>query len=108
MFKYVDIDHEIQEMQQVIDEHKNSHTFENEIASHAFKLMIEKFQSLPPADVAPVVHAKWIKLRHQMYTCSRCKRSIYLEGLNVTDENETSLLRELYPYCNCGAKMDER
>ena len=97
MPKYVDIDHEIQEMQQVIDEHKNSRTFENEIASYAFKLMIEKFQSLPPADVAPVIHAHWIKNKGYMLSrCSACQNTIPLG-------------REYkHKYCpNCGAKMDE-
>lgn len=59
-------------------------------------------------DVQEVQHAHWDKLRYQMYECSRCKRSVYLEGLNVTDENEAKLLREIYPYCHCGAKMDEK
>ena len=110
MSKYVDIDHEIQEMQQVIDEHKNSHTFENEIASHAFKLMIEKFQSLPPADVAPVIHAHWIDCNGKPVEsdsngcpkdscwCSHCH-----EWLVASDEYMV-----IGKYCpNCGAKMDE-
>ena len=102
MPKYIDIDHEIQEMQQVIDEHKNSR-----VASYAFKLMIEKFQSLPPADVAPVVHAYWIPhLRKDFlydhgpefefvddgYVCSNCR---HYETFRTN-------------YCaQCGAKMDK-
>ena len=102
MPKYVDINHEIQEMQQVIDEHKNSHTFENEIASYAFKLMIEKFQSLPPADVAPVIHAKWIPVTNGRggHECSLCHS--YAPSFMTGDEWLTD-------YCpNCGVKMDER
>lgn len=68
----------------------------------------EWLENLPVADVQEVKHGKWIKKRYQIYECSRCKRSVYLEGLNVTDENEIKLLKELYPYCHCGAKMDRK
>lgn len=52
---------------------------------------------IPAADVAPVVHARWItrsdkgiiSMTHP-YMCSRCWR--------VEMDKE--------PYCNCGAKMD--
>lgn len=51
----------------------------------------------PAADVAPVVHARWItrsdkgviSMTHP-YMCSRCWR------VEMNKE----------PYCNCGAKMD--
>lgn len=64
-------------------------------------LSAEKFEAaitvIPAADVAPVVHAKWItrsdkgiiSMTHP-YMCSRCWR--------VEMDKE--------PYCNCGAKMD--
>lgn len=53
--------------------------------------------SIPAADVAPVVHARWIirsdkgivSMTHP-YMCSRCWR------VEMNKE----------PYCNCGAKMD--
>lgn len=58
----------------------------------------EAIDSIPAADVAPVVHARWItrsdkgiiSMTHP-YMCSRCWR--------IEMEKE--------PYCNCGAKMDE-
>ena len=98
MAKYIDIDHEIQEMQQVIEMRKDSHTFENEVAAYAFKSIIEKFQSLPPADVAPVVHGEWLiedVVQDQVIIiCSVCKQKFY--NRKFTE----------YPnYCsNCGAK----
>lgn len=57
----------------------------------------ELIDEIPAADVAPVVHAKWIvrsdkgiiSMTHP-YMCSRCWR--------VEMDKE--------PYCNCGAKMD--
>lgn len=72
-----------------------------------FREIQKIIDDVPTADVEEVKHGYWIKIRYQVYECSCCKRSVYLEGLNVTDENETKLLRELYPYCHCGAKMDK-
>ena len=49
----------------------------------------------PTADVAPVVHAHWEKVKggvHFPYRCSRCG--------DKADSNE-------YTHCHCGAKMDE-
>lgn len=62
----------------------------------------------PAADVAPVVHARWIEQEDQMldvyYTCSACKEDFYIETPGYT-ENDMFL----YTYCpNCGAKMDEK
>lgn len=58
---------------------------------------IELINEIPTADVAPVVHARWItrsdkgvvSMTHP-YMCSRCWR------VEMNKE----------PYCNCGAKMD--
>lgn len=71
-----------------------------EAARHAWAKGLEPSQyieALPAADVAPVVHARWItrsdkgiiSMTHP-YMCSRCWR--------VEMDKE--------PYCNCGAKMD--
>lgn len=57
----------------------------------------ELINEIPTADVAPVVHARWItrndkgiiSMTHP-YMCSRCWR------VEMNKE----------PYCNCGAKMD--
>lgn len=50
-----------------------------------------------PADVAPVVHARWVSfldgdhiMPERYYRCSRCGR--------VESRRQ--------PYCHCGAKMD--
>lgn len=59
--------------------------------------LAEAINSIPAADVAPVVHARWItrndkgiiSMTHP-YMCSRCWR------VEMNKE----------PYCNCGAKMD--
>ena len=58
---------------------------------------LQMLEEIPAADVAPVVHARWItrsdkgiiSMTHP-YMCSRCCR------VEMNKE----------PYCNCGAKMD--
>ena len=65
----------------------------------AKKLVRSIIQRAPAADVAPVVHGRWIKKQEKdtfagylySYECSECER--------VEQRKE--------PYCpNCGAKMD--
>lgn len=53
--------------------------------------------SIPAADVAPVVHGRWISfldgdhiMPERYYRCSRCGR----------------VESRCQPYCHCGAKMD--
>ena len=51
-------------------------------------------KQFPTADVAPVVHGRWIEDWSGIITCSECKR-----GYN--------LIAKFTNYCpNCGAKMD--
>lgn len=71
---------------------------ENSVAQNRMLSIIQMdILKLPAADVAPVVHGKWItrndkgviSMTHP-YMCSRCWR------VEMNKE----------PYCNCGAKMD--
>lgn len=57
----------------------------------------ERIKALPAADIAPVVHGRWISfldgdhiMPERYYRCSRCGR--------VESRRQ--------PYCHCGAKMD--
>lgn len=60
--------------------------------------LAELFREAKAADVAPVVHGKWIyKSSSQVWECSRCGR-----GVNANPEGI-----DLYCY-HCGAKMDEK
>lgn len=67
------------------------------LINNNFSGLLAAIDCIPAADVAPVVHARWItrsekgiiSMTHP-YMCSRCWR--------VEMEKE--------PYCNCGAKMD--
>ena len=72
-------------------------------------VIFEVLQGLPTADVAPVVHGRWIPERHKdrvsqteyhsyiWYHCSECGRRL----IGCRDTREA-------PYCHCGAKMDLR
>ena len=58
---------------------------------------LQMFEEIPAADVAPVVHARWVSfldgdhiMPERYYRCSRCGR--------VESRRQ--------PYCHCGAKMD--
>ena len=65
---------------------------------------IDIIEDFPTADVAPVVHGRWIKDNEKsalhieaIYLCSACHN---YEAWGKTEKT---------PYCpNCGAKMDER
>ena len=59
--------------------------------------LIDSISKLPAADVAPVVHGRWISfldgdyiMPERYYRCSRCGR--------VESRRQ--------PYCHCGAIMD--
>lgn len=66
---------------------------------YVFKRLSDEFEieDAPAADVAPVVHGRWISflggdhiMPERYYRCSRCGR--------VESRQE--------PYCHCGAKMN--
>ena len=57
--------------------------------------------SIPAADVVPVIRGSWKLLRHDrfsdVYQCSQCGRKVSLtHGRDVLEQ---------FPYCHCGAKM---
>lgn len=77
----------------------------------------DEVMSIKPADVAPVVHGKWIKGRTKEkvdwlgvrckvanYSCSICGRMI--NDIDVDGKGLVDTLED-YPYCHCGAKMDK-
>ena len=61
------------------------------------EICTQEINSIPAADVAPVVHGRWISflggdhiMPERYYRCSRCGR----------------VESRRHPYCHCGAKMD--
>ena len=75
-----------------------THRYENP------EICTQEINSIPAADVAPVVHGRWIHSRYEdcseqfeLVKCSQCNHEAYAMALYVRGGN----------YCpNCGAKMD--
>ena len=63
---------------------------------------IDALNGLPSADVAPVVHGRWLPIvsYNNTYKCSECGRLL----VDITDG--LKMVAKHYPYCHCGAKMD--
>lgn len=67
---------------------------ESGIYADAYNDLAEDFYRIPGADVAPVVHARWIEGGRGIIICPECER-----GYN--------LIAKFTNYCPaCGAKMD--
>ena len=78
---------------------------------NGIETVLEYAENLQAADVAPVVHGRWIKKwdlydkgfyisRKEWYTCSNC-------GMKTNYKDESFEKEVGYNYCpNCGAKMD--
>ena len=68
------------------------------------EICTQEINSIPAANVAPVVHGRWIHSRYEdcseqfeLVKCSQCNHEAYAMALYVHGGN----------YCpNCGAKMD--
>lgn len=94
--KYIDV----KELSIILDTMKNP---DSEFAtddyidgfSDGISAAIKELEAFPTADVAPVVHGRWLCVdtdTEQFFLCNRCKKKEYWES----------------NYCpNCGAKMDE-
>lgn len=73
-------------------------------AAPYFEKAAQMLEKLPAADVAPVVHGRWIHSRYEdcseqfeFVKCSQCNHEAYAMAFYVRGGN----------YCpNCGAKMD--
>lgn len=69
-----------------------------------FEKAAQMLEKLPAADVAPVVHGRWMHSRYEdcseqfrRVKCSQCDQEAYAMAFYVVDGH----------YCpNCGAKMD--
>ena len=83
-------------------EHANEHFI------FGVESVLEYVESLPAADVAPVVHGRW-KLLHKgdwtsVFVCSVCGRR---ETITESESyNSRIKMPRKYPYCHCGARMD--
>ena len=82
----------------IVTGHKNA-----DAVLQYMKDISNKIKTLPSADVAPVRHGRWlpIVLYNHTYKCSECGRLL----ADITDG--LKMVAKHYPYCHCGAKMDE-
>ncbi len=88
-----------------VEPSKVDEVIETELGRYDTVELREMLKYFPTADVAPVRHAHWIKRDNyvrdsdgepvvkigEIYICSNC---------GLEEDNN-------YPYCHCGAKMDE-
>jgi len=73
---------------------------ESGIYADAYNDLAEDFYSIPAADVAPVVHARWEIDADGDWYCTNCG-----EVVAICESGRERTYRK--PYCpNCGAKMD--
>lgn len=72
------------------------------LVNNNFSGLLAVIDSIPAADVAPVIRATWVFTTDfgpsELYHCSRCGREEVRFG-------KSSIYKQ-YPYCHCGAKMD--
>ena len=74
--------------------------FDNPAYANGWNSAIKIINEAPAADVAPVVHGRWLKApyKYLVGTCSVCGCEPLMPSFRATP----------YNYCpNCGAKMDE-
>lgn len=70
-------------------------------------VIFEVLQGLPTADVAPVVHARWIEVGFEAQDVfGRLPPVKVVRGYRCSVCNKFERGKE--PYCHCGAKMDLR
>lgn len=88
-------------MSRYIDAEKADDVIETELGVYDVTDLKEMLKYFPTEDVAPVIHAHWVKLTSDGHVlgCSNCKYEIY---------NDIYYPDDLQKYCSeCGAKMDE-
>ena len=72
---------------------------------------LQILRDLPAADVEPVRHGNWNIRRPRRsalcLVCLVCGRKVDTDAIGILLEaGEYGVVRRLYPYCHCGAKMD--
>lgn len=93
-------------MAEYIDREAMLKRIKDDFVPLSLAMVFNHIHNAPAADVAPVVHGRWIEREDPMldtyYTCSACNEDFYIEPTGDTAKDLFT-----YTYCpNCGAKMD--
>lgn len=82
--------------------HQSSYLSDGDLLEVNGKLAKARIEAEPAADVAPVIHGRWLPIvsYNNTYKCSECGRLL----VDITDGKNK--VAKHYPYCHCGAKMD--
>lgn len=88
-------------------------------ATTVLKQTITDIRNQPAADVTEIKHGKWVMVEPEfdigssaIYECSLCGRKIGCDKYPTkripnSDYPVAVSVEELFPYCHCGAKMQE-
>ena len=100
---YIETEKMQSHLEEEIEECGDSTAENNPIAygtTLGLKMALSYTKTLSTSDVAPVVHAHWIKVIHEKLSgCSNCSSYV---------EEEIDRVRAYFHFCpTCGAKMDE-
>lgn len=103
---YIDQERVLQELTEACDE-MDLRFLRARTVRETIEAVKNHINSMPAADVAPVVHGCWELIRGGEFTsafkCSVCGRRVCV---SCDSEKTLFYLKDRYPYCNCGAKMD--
>lgn len=103
---YIDQERVLQELTEACDE-MDLRFLRARTVRETIEAVKNHINAMPVADVAPVVHGCWELIRGGEFTsafkCSVCGRRVCV---SCDSEKTLFYLKDRYPYCNCGAKMD--
>ena len=103
---YIDQERVLQELTEACDE-MDLRFLRARTVRETIEAVKNNINAMPAADVAPVVHGCWELIRGGEFTsafkCSVCGRRVCV---SCDSEKTLFYLKDRYPYCNCGAKMD--
>lgn len=74
-----------------------------------FAMLFEHLRGAPAADVAPVVHARWVDAHgdRRVAECSACKEQLEVTFDGPSSDELFAWFARFYRYCpHCGARMD--
>ena len=74
-----------------------------------FAMLFEHLRGTPAADVAPVVHGRWVDFYgdHKTAECSECQQLFAVTFGFPAKPEYFAAFQDFYRYCpHCGARMD--